>query len=172
MTTMTRMLQRGVALLALVALLAAACGDDDTTADGEAAPETAPPATVEETTSDTVTTDTAPPASVTQESIVEPTPPTTAASETQEEPNPMDQAVLTWVRRDCRPWATKVNPEYPIPGTVEAAAVSKFPIDFGSAVMIAIEEDPGIVLTHVGDARPGRHEGEVGHPQVVRAPTR
>ena len=60
--------------------------------------------------------------------------------------------MLNWVGRDCRPWATKVNPEYPIPGTVEAAAVSKFPMDFGSGVMIAIEEDPGIVLLHYNGA--------------------
>jgi hypothetical protein len=144
MTTMRRMLQRGVVLLALVALLAAACGGDTTTND-EAASESAPSTTVEETTTDSVTTDTAPPAPDTQESIVEPTPPATAERETDEEP---DSPVLSWVRHDCRPWATKVNPEYPIPGTVEAAAVSKFSLDFGSGVMIAIEEDPGIVLLH------------------------
>lgn len=126
MTTMRRMLQRGVVLLALAALLAAACGGDTATND-EAASESTPSTTVEETTSDSVTTDT--------------TPPTTAEIETREVP---DFPVPNFLRRDCRPWATKVNPEYPIPGTVTAVAVSKFP--FNSGVMIAIEEDPGIVL--------------------------
>ena len=145
MTTMTRMLQRGIVIFAALALLAAACGDHTATND-EAAPsstieeavpsapveETTPSTTIEETVPDEPVEEDVPPAPVPQEPNADPPPPTSGEEEMSAEDR-FGYGCLRW------------DDPFPFPGTVTAVAGGSYMYDLW-LMAVAIEEAPDPIL--------------------------